>query len=124
MKNNSFEISLSNLQPGDYTFNVSVGSHNISKNGNITVLPYDIEQQFGRANMNDLKNIAQLSNGAYFHINKVNELFSLILSDKRYTTIQKSTEKIVSLIERKWLLILVILLLSLEWFIRKYKGLI
>ena len=123
LKNNSFEISLSNLKPGDYTFNVSVGSNNISKNGNITVLPYDIEQQFGRANMNDLKNIAQLSNGAYFHINKVNELFSLILSDKRYTTIQKSTEKIVSLIERKWLLILVILLLSLEWFIRKYKGL-
>ena len=123
LKNNSFEISLSNLKPGDYTFNVSVGSNNISKNGNITVLPYDIEQQFGRANMNDLKNIAQLSNGAYFHINKVNELFSLILSDKRYTTIQKSTEKIVSLIERKWLLILIVLLLSLEWFIRKYKGL-
>jgi len=123
LKNNSFEISLSNLKPGDYTFNVSVGSNNISKNGNITVLPYDIEQQFGRANMNDLKNIAQLSNGAFFHINKVNELFSLILSDKRYTTIQKSTEKIVSLIERKWLLILIVLLLSLEWFIRKYKGL-
>ena len=123
LKNNSFEISLSNLKPGDYTFNVSVGSNNISKNGNITVLPYDIEQQFGRANMNDLKNIAQLSNGAFFHINKVDELFSLILSDKRYTTIQKSTEKIVSLIERKWLLILIVLLLSLEWFIRKYKGL-
>ena len=123
LKNNSFEISLSNLKPGDYTFNVSVGSNNISKNGAITVLPYEIEQQLVRANMNDLKNIAQLSNGTYFHINKVDELFSLILSDKRYTTIQKSTEKIVSLIERKWLLILVVLLLSLEWFIRKYKGL-
>ena len=123
MKNNSFNISLSNLKPGDYTFNVSVGSNNISKKGAITVLPYEIEQQLVRANMNDLINIAQLSNGTYFHINKVDELFSLILSDKRYTTIQKSTEKIVSLIERKWLLILVVLLLSLEWFIRKYKGL-
>jgi hypothetical protein len=121
--NNSFEISLSNLKPGDYTFNVSVGSNNISKNGTIKVLPYEIEQQFVRGNMNDLKNIAQLSKGANFHINKVDELFSLILSDKRYTTIQRSTEKIVSLIERKWLLILIVLLLSLEWFIRKYKGL-
>ena len=123
LKKNNFEISLSNLKPGDYDFKVSVDNNVISKNGAFSVLPYDIEQQFVSANVNDLKNIAQLSQGAYFHINKVDELFSLLLSDKRYTTIQKSTEKIVSLIERKWLLILVILLFSLEWFIRKYKGL-
>jgi len=123
LKNNNFEISFSNLKPGDYDFIVSVNNDVISKNGTFSVLPYDIEQQFVSANVNDLKNIANLSQGSYFHINKVDELFSLLMSDKRYVTIQKSTEKIVSLIERKWLLTLVILLLSLEWFIRKYRGL-
>ena len=123
LKNNSFEMSLSNLKPGDYDFKVSVNDNVISKNGTFSVLPYDIEQQFVSANVNDLKNIAQLAKGAHFHINKADELFSLLMSDKRYVTIQKSTEKIVSLIERKWLLTLVILLLSLEWFIRKYRGL-
>ena len=38
----------------------------------LTVLPYDIEQQFVSANVNDLKKL-QIAQGAYFHINKVDE---------------------------------------------------
>ena len=124
MKKNSFKVSISNLKPGNYDFEVTVNNKAITKSGTLTVLPYEIEQQFTSANFNSLKQISQLSGGSYFHINKTDELFPLLQSDKRYKTIQRSTEKIVSLIERKWLLILVIFLLSLEWFIRKYKGLI
>ena len=124
LKKNSFKVSISNLKPGNYDFEVTVNNKAITKSGTLTVLPYEIEQQFTSANFNSLKQISQLSGGSYFHINKTDELFPLLQSDKRYKTIQRSTEKIVSLIERKWLLILVIFLLSLEWFIRKYKGLI
>lgn len=124
LRKNRFIVSISNLKPGNYDFKVTVNNKAIAKSGTLTVLPYEIEQQFTSANINNLKQISQLSGGSYFHINKTDELFSLLQSDKRYTTIQRSTEKVVSLIERKWLLILVIFLLSLEWFIRKYKGLI
>jgi len=123
LKDNRFLVSLSNLIPGNYNFEVTVDSKSISKKGSFTVLPYDIEQQFVSSNIKDLKKVAQSSKGAYFHINKVDQLFSSLLSDKRYKAIQKSTEKIVPLIEQKTLLFIVILLLSTEWFIRKYKGL-
>ena len=123
LKDNRFIVSLSNLIPGNYDFEVSVDSKSISKKGSFTVLPYNIEQQFVSSNIEDLKKIAQSSNGSYFHINKVDKLFSFLLSDKRYKAIQKSTEKIVPLIDQKMLLFIVILLLSTEWFIRKYKGL-
>ena len=124
LKNNTYQIRLSNLKPGDYTFKVTVDNHKISKSGKFTVSEYDVEQQFTTANTKHLKNIASASNGNFFYIHETNKLITDLLSDKRYATIQKSTEKIVSLIEWKSLLSLVVLLFSLEWFIRKYKGLI
>lgn len=124
LKNNAFEVVLSNLNPGNYNFMVSVDKHNLSKRGNFTVSQYDIEQQFVTANTSDLKKIANASEGNFFHINETDRLLTDLLSDKRYVSVQKSTEKIVSLIEWKWLLSMIILFFSLEWFIRKYRGLI
>jgi len=124
LQNNKFEAVLSNLKPGDYNFTVTVDNHAISKSGNFAVSQYDIEQQFVTANMVHLKKIANVSNGGLFHISENDRLLTSLLSDKRYTATQKSAEKVVSLIEWKWLLSLVILLFSLEWFIRKYRGLI
>ena len=124
LKKNSYQIVLTNLEPGDYNFKVTVNNHNILKSGKFTVSEYAVEQQFTAANTKHLKSIANASQGALYHINDTPKLITELLSDKRYTTIQKSTEKIVSLIEWKWLLGFVILILSLEWFIRKYNGLI
>ncbi|MCF6346693.1 MAG: VWA domain-containing protein [Flavobacteriaceae bacterium] len=124
LKNNAFEVVLNNLNPGNYNFMVSVDKHNLSKRGNFTVSQYDIEQQFVTANTSDLRKIANASEGNFFYINETDRLLTDLLSDKRYVSVQKSTEKIVSLIEWKWLLSMIILFFSLEWFIRKYRGLI
>ena len=124
LNNNNFKVSLSDLIPGNYDFIVKVQNQNISKKGSLTVLPYEVEQQFTTANVKDLKGIAEASGGSYFFIDKTNDLIETLLSDKRYTTVQKSTEKTVSLIDWKLLLGIVLFLLSLEWFLRKYRGLI
>jgi hypothetical protein len=124
LKNNTFQVILSNLNSGNYSFRGTVDKHTVTKNGNFTVSQYNIEQQFITANTNDLKKIANASEGNFFHINETDNLLTNLLSNKRYVTVQKSTEKIVSLIEWKWLLSFVILFFSLEWFIRKYRGLI
>ncbi|MFT5679087.1 MAG: hypothetical protein ACI9FY_001636, partial [Patiriisocius sp.] len=47
-----------------------------------------------------------------------------LVSDARFATIQKSEQKTVPLIDWKYLLGLIALTLALEWFIRKYNGLI
>lgn len=124
LKNNKFEVILDDLAPGDYSFTVNAENHSISKNGKFTVLEYNIEQQFVSANTKGLKKLANDSDGNIFYLNATNKLLSSLLIDKRYVSTQKSIEKIVSLIEWKWLLSFIILFLSLEWFIRKYKGLI
>ena len=124
LKNNNYEIVLSNLNPGNYNLTVTVDNYKVIKKGKFTISKYDTEQQFVTSNVKHLKSITELSKGNFSHIDETDRLLTSLLSDKRYNTIQKSTEKIVSLIEWKLLLGLSILFLSLEWFIRKYRGLI
>ncbi len=122
LKNSHYEVVLSNLLADDYRFSVSVNEKNIIKHGAFTVLPYDIEQQVTTANTKGLKKLAHASKGSFYPIANSETLIGQLLEDKRYQTIQKSQEKIISLIDWKWLLAMGILFFSLEWFLRKYHG--
>jgi len=122
LKNYHYEVILSNLQSDDYIFSVSDNEKKLTKHGAFTVLPYNIEQQMTTANTKDLKKLANASKGSFYPIANSETLISQLLADKRYQTIQKSQEKIISLIDWKWLLAVGILFFSLEWFLRKYHG--
>ncbi len=124
LNKNTFEINLNNLKSGDYSFYIKVEGQNISRSGSFTVLDYNIEQQFTYANVDALKVIAERSGGKLTHINESNGSFKKLIEDANYKSIQKSSEKIVPIIDWKWLLGLIVLFFSLEWFIRKYRGLI
>jgi len=124
LTNNNYEAILNNLKPGSYTFIVSVKNKTFTKNGTLTVLPYTIEQQSSTVNLSSLKKLASVSNGSVYYANQTQNLITKLILDKKHTTIQKSTEKIVSLVEFKWLLGILILAFSMEWFIRKHQGLI
>jgi len=121
LKNSHFEVVLNNLKADDYSFLVTA-SDKRSKYGSFIVLPYDIEQQFTSVNTKDLKSLANNSNGTFYTINNAAILIQQLLEDKQYQTIQKSKEEVISLINWKWLLPLVLFLFSVEWFVRKYYG--
>ncbi len=124
LKNNSYEVDLSNLNAGNYDFTVTVIGENISKSGSFTVLEYDVEQQFLNADVTKLKQVATNTKGKPYYFNQNDSLINNLLADQRYQVIQKSKENVVSLIDWKYLLAIVILLLTIEWFARKYNGLI
>ena len=97
---------------------------NISKSGGFKILEYNVEQQFLNANVSKLQNLATNSQGSSFFIDDINRLIERLLSDERFAIVQKSTKKVVPLIDWKFLLAFIALSLSAEWFIRKYNGLI
>jgi len=121
---NSYQVSLSGLSSGDYAFTVAVDNHNAKAYGSFKILEFDIEQQFTNANYKKLASISKKTNGKIYFGDAVTKLEKDLLIDKRFVSIQKSEKKINSLIDWKWLLAVIILSLSIEWFIRKYKGLI
>ncbi|MGS2726182.1 VWA domain-containing protein [Psychroserpens sp. BH13MA-6] len=124
LKNTNYEVDLSGLDPGDYSFTVSASNENISKSGSIKILDYNVEQQFLNANVDKLQSLASDSGGASYFINNADALINDLINDNRFATIQKSTKKVVPLIDWKYLLALIALSLAAEWFIRKYNGLI
>ena len=124
LKNNRYNIILSDLSPGVYDFNVKVDKQNIQKSGSFTVLDYDVEQQLSSANINNLRKLALTSGGNVFVLNETNQLIDTLIDDNSFATVQKSSSLLKSLIDIKWLMGLIVFLLGLEWFIRKYRGLI
>ncbi|MCK8481885.1 VWA domain-containing protein [Psychroserpens algicola] len=124
LKNTNYEVDLSGLEAGDYSFTVKVNSENISKSGELKILDYNVEQQFLNANVTKLQNLASTSQGSSYFITNASEIANDLLNDSRFATVQKSTKKVVPLIDWKYLLALIALSLACEWFIRKYNGLI
>lgn len=120
-----YTVDLNNLPPASYSFTVRAEGKNIRKSGSFKILEFDIEKQFLNADTERLKAIATKSNGKYFHINNNSQaIISELINDQRFKTIEKSNEKIVSLIDWIYLLALIAISLALEWFLRKYYGLI
>ena len=124
LKQSNYQVDLSGLEAGDYVFTVQAQEENISQSGEFKILDYSVEQQFLNANILKLQNLATLSQGTSYFINDTDALVDQLIKDERFPTIQKSTKKVVPLIDWKFLLAFIALSLSAEWFIRKYNGLI
>ncbi len=124
LQSNSYQVNISDLKSGNYSFTVSDENQEFKKKGKFTVLDYDIEQQFFGANKKELNQLAYNSNGKSFYLNQFNKLKENLLQNTDYVAIQKSKEKTTALIDWRWLLAIIALSLCIEWFVRKYKGLL
>lgn len=124
LRNNFFEVDVNSLPAGEYAYTVSVADEAVARSGTFNILDFNVEQQFGNANVTKLNRLATNTSGAAFYPNQTQLLIEQLLSDERFQSVQKSEEKVVPLIDWKYLLALIVLTLALEWFIRKYNGLI
>lgn len=121
LKSNRYEVNLSSLEAGDYRFTVSVEGTVLTRNGSFTIVDFDIEKQFLNANLSKLQRIA--SDRVYFTGEEEN-LAAALLADEKFKPIQKSRITTSPLVDWWQLLIIIALALAVEWFMRKYRGLI
>ncbi|WP_298777619.1 VWA domain-containing protein [uncultured Polaribacter sp.] len=120
--NNAYQLEIENLNSGDYTYKVDVLGQKINKYGRFKITNYQIEEQFTNANVDKLEQLALKTSGKVFHKNKTDKLIADLLNNDSYFITQKSTVKQQNFIDWKWVLFLIIILLTVEWFIRKYHG--
>jgi hypothetical protein len=124
LNNGNYSVDLSGIDSGLYDFTIKHNSEAIAISGSFQILEYNVEQQFLNADIEKLQTLADNSNGRAYFGSESEALITNLLTDNRYATIQKSTKNIVPLIDWKYLLGLIALSLFVEWFIRKYNGLI
>jgi hypothetical protein len=122
--NNRFGFETTTMEPGEYEFTIREITSGISRNGNFVVLEYNVEQQFSSANLSGMQNLASNNSGQLYFLNSGKELIEQLLTDKTYVSVQKNREKIIPLVHWKILLLLLVVSLATEWFMRKYFGLI
>lgn len=124
LRNNYYEVDLNSLQAGEYNFTVSVTNEAVASSGSFTILDFNVEQQFLNADVSKLRRVAQNTNGMAYFSTQSDSLINALVSNTNYQNIERSEQKVVPLIDWKYLLALIILALAAEWFIRKYNGLI
>ena len=124
LKNNYYEVDLTSLEPGDYSFTVSVQGEGLSRSGNFTILEFNVEQQFLNADVTKLRRVATYTEGVLFTLDSLDGLIETLISNESFKPVQRSQRKIVPLIDWKYLLAILVFTLAAEWFIRKYNGLI
>ena len=124
LRNNFFEVDLNSLPAGEYKYTVSVSDENLSSSGSFTILDFDVEQQFLNADIYKLRRTAENTGGKEYFVTNADELIDHLINDNSYQNIQKAEIKTIPLIDWKYLLALIVIALSAEWFLRKYNGLI
>ena len=122
LKNNYYEVNLSSLPAGDYTYTVHVAEENATASGEFNIIEFDVEQQFINADVGKMRHIA--ANGKVYFTHQAEHLIDDLLANENFTSVQKSEQKTVPLVDWRYLLFLLILLLAIEWFYRKYNGLV
>ena len=105
-----------------YLYNIIVENQSVNSKGSFKIVPFEIEQQFSNSNDNQLKRLALKTKGEIYYKDQEAILIEDLKSDNRFKIIQKSKVIETPLINWKWLLGIIILSLSIEWFVRKYFG--
>lgn len=122
--NNSFSVDLAGLPAGKYSFIVKELNSNTTYSSTFELLDFDIEQQFVNPNVAQLNQLATQTQGVSFLPNQIDKLINLLKNNTDYTAVEKEIISKKPLIDTFLILILMALFLAIEWFLRKYNGML
>jgi hypothetical protein len=120
-KNSKYKIS--GLEDGIYNYQATsvINGKMESSFGTFTVKDLQIETAKLTADHNLLRNLAMLNGGKFYEKDQIEQLKEDVLNQELTNKIY-STEKYLSIINLKWGFFILIILVSIEWLLRKYHG--
>ena len=119
-----YRLNIGSLQPGDYTFEAQtqLGDQRFTEKGSFSIVKNEIELQKNQADFGLLYQLAQQTGGQFASIDNYGTLLDAISNNKKITVQQHQQTLLTEWINLKTLFFLLILLLAIEWFFRKYWG--
>lgn len=122
--NNVYKVNLDGIAAGTYNFSVKELNSNTLYSNHFEILEFDIEKQFVNPDLESLNQLAVQTQGKVYYPNQAEVLIKSLLENDNYKAIQKSIVTKTPLIDWVWLLVLIVISLTSEWFIRKYNGML
>ena len=105
-----------------YTANTKLGEKIYTQKGQFHVLPLVLEANNSTADFQLMQNLAKKFGGKMFYPSNMNELSSTIEQNSTISSIIYEEHDIKDWIQMKWIFFVLLLLLTLEWFLRKRNG--
>ena len=120
----TYQLNAGNLPEGNYTYKAStvLGDKNYTAIGAFYVNSLGVEYQQTTANHQILYAMSQQTNGKIVMPNNLLQIEDILVQNELIKTISYEERKFEDLINFKWLFVLILFLLSIEWFLRKRNG--
>jgi len=120
----AYTLNVGNFPVGTYTYSAStsLGDKVFTDGGGFTVSPVVVEQMNLRAAHGLLKELAQENNGSMLTIDNMDGLPDLLKERGDVKPLIHSEKKFIEFIDIWWILIIILSLLGVEWFFRKWSG--
>lgn len=119
-----YRLSLGKLPVGKYDWRAKTtfNGKSYEKSGSFVVNDISLENLETSANHNLLQQIAENSNGKFYQLKNASKLLNDIDKRTDIVTITSDESTFKDFIDFKWLFFLLIVLLGLEWFLRRRLG--
>lgn len=119
-----YRLNAGKFPAGDYTYIASTKFDGkvFEKKGKFSVKELKVEYVDLVANHKLLYNLVASKNGKLFYPNELELLEKEILNQENITPISYTQKTVEDLIKWKWVFGVILILLSLEWFLRKRNG--
>jgi hypothetical protein len=120
----SYQLDAGTLPIGEYNYTATTknGTQQFKAAGQLTVKPLNLETRQSAANHQLLQTIAKQSGGQMLLPSQISQLANLIRKNDNIKTVVYEDKHYSDIIDVKWLFVLILALLSAEWFLRKREG--
>ncbi|MBN1820509.1 MAG: hypothetical protein JW833_07325, partial [Prolixibacteraceae bacterium] len=121
---NYYKLDAGKLPVGNYSYSaeVTIGEEEFTESGEFSVVPLQIENTKTRANFNVLYQMANLTGGELFYSDEAEKLVEKIRNNNNIKPTHYFQASITELLNLKWLFFVILIVLGVEWFLRKYWG--
>jgi len=120
----SYQLDAGALPVDEYTYTAAtkLGNRQYTANGQLTVKALNLETRQSAANHKLLNDIAKQSGGEMLLPSQISRLAGLIKKNDNIKTVVYEDKHYSDMIDVKSVFGLILLLLSVEWFLRKREG--
>ncbi len=121
---NAYHLIAGIFPVGEYHYEarVKVGNKIYTKNGIFSVIALNIESINTTADHKTLYNIAHKHNGKLYYPAQFDELLKDIKNREDIKSVSFTQKRLNEMVNLFWVFILIMFLLSIEWFLRKWSG--
>ncbi|HEX3384575.1 MAG TPA: hypothetical protein VHS53_05275, partial [Mucilaginibacter sp.] len=120
----SYQLDAGSLPVGEYSYDASakLGNQTLTAKGQLTVKPLNLETRQSAADHQLLSAMAKQSGGQMLMPSQIGQLAGLIRKNDNIKTVVYEDKHYSDLVDVKWVFVIILALLSAEWFMRKREG--